>query len=143
MADGALFPRVHTMVLSDALERVAGEDGVYDLRGVRTRISPTQYPYVHPRLYVYLQVSGRPGIMAFNLKVINAATDAVMAVTPERRIELQGPLTLLPTWWRINRCRFPQPGLYYVQVEVGSKLVHERLLVLTSATESTNGEPRH
>src|SRR5882672_8831526 len=107
MAETAFFPRVHAMIVCDAIERIAGDEGQYNLLGVRTRITPTRYPYSHPRLGVYLQISGRYGTVSINLKVVEAATDSVMAVTPERRIELRGPLTLLPSKWRINRCRFP------------------------------------
>src|SRR5262249_4361569 len=143
MADAALFPRVHAMVVCDEIERVAGQDGVYNLRGVRTRIMPGQYPYVHPKLCVYMHVSGRQGNATFHLKVIAAADDAVVASTPEKRTDLEGPLVLVPVRWYIRRCRFPQPGLYYIQVELGSKLINERLVVLTTPTGLTNGEPAH
>jgi hypothetical protein len=61
MADGSVFARVHVLVLCDDVEERPGEEGVYDLHGVRTHVQARSFPYTHPQLSVYLPVTGHAG----------------------------------------------------------------------------------
>ncbi len=139
MADAALFPRVHTMVLCDEIRRGSGDPNTFDLLGVRTRIEAPGFPYIHPLLRVYMQVSGRQGNARCHLTVQPADTDSALYASGDKPIALQGPLSIVSVAWRIKDCVFPRPGLCYVQAYFGTKLLNERLLALTDRGGMSNG----
>jgi hypothetical protein len=126
MADGSVFARVHVLVLCDEVERLPGTEVVYDLRRVRTGIRVSSFPYTHPQLCVYLQLSGPEGAATGRIVTVSAATDQEVAFVPLDEVPLWGPLTVVPCWVRIQHCVFPAPGLYWFQVLLNQKLVAER-----------------
>jgi hypothetical protein len=139
MANAALFPRVHAMVLCDEIRRGSGDPNTFDLLGVRTQIEAPDFPYKHPLLRVYMQVSGRQGSARCHLAVQQADTDTPLYGSGDKEIALQGPLSIVSVVWRIKDCVFPRPGLYYVQAYFGTKLLNERLLILTDRGGMSNG----
>ena len=139
MADAALFPRVHTLVLCDEIEQASHDPDTFNLIGVRSEIKASEFPYTHPQLSIYMQVSGRQGIVHCHWEVIRADTDTVQFTTEEQEITLEGPLTLVPIRWLIEDCEFPQAGVYYVQAYFGTRLLQERLLILSEAGVQRNG----
>jgi hypothetical protein len=136
----AVLPRVHALVLCDEVEPAPGEEGVYNLLGVRTQIRAATFPYVHPRLSVYLQVTGHQGTFSGTLMVVSASTDDVVFSRPIPPLELQSPLLVVSTTQRVEDCEFPGPGIYYVQVYFGAKLVFERPLHVLEIQGLPNGE---
>ena len=130
-----VLPRVHVMVLCDEVEPSPGEEDVYDLRGVRTFLRADRFPYVHPQLYLYLQVSGHEGTASGRVVVSHAATDEAVFFQSLDEIHFSGPLALVPANARMVDCAFPEAGLYYVQVFFGSKIVGERPLRLLTSSE--------
>jgi hypothetical protein len=109
MADAALFPRVHVMVICDEIEQTSGDPDTFNLQGVRSEIKVPGFPYTHPQLSVYMQVSGRQGRVRCHVEVIEAVTDTVLFTTDEQEIALTGPLTLMPIQWLIADCEFLAP----------------------------------
>jgi hypothetical protein len=91
-----VLPRVHVMVLCDEVEPSPGEEDVYDLRGVRTFLRADRFPYVHPQLYLYLQVSGHEGTASGRVVVSHAATDEAVFFQSLDEIHFSGPLALVP-----------------------------------------------
>jgi hypothetical protein len=138
MAGQMVLPRVHVMVLCDEIEPSPAEEGVFDLRGVRTRITAAAFPYEHPQLCVYLQMTGHEGRATGCVVVINAESDEEVFATQESSIGFHGPLAFVPIPWRLFDCRFPDAGLYYVQVFFDGKLLGERALFVTQS-EATAG----
>src|SRR5207245_2876073 len=140
MATGPVFPRVHAMVLCDDLEITPGEDPVFNLFGVRTLIKADSFPYSHPHLCVYMQATGHAGTAECHVVAVHAENDSALLSTPGRQVQFLGPLTIVPVWWKIGRCSFPGPGLYYFQVYFGHRLACERLLVVSAREVLSNGE---
>jgi hypothetical protein len=128
------------MVLCDAIERAPGEDDVFNLIGVRTQIRAGSFPYSHPQLCIYLQVTGHQGTAACHVEVVPAGGDSAVFSSPEQDVQFEGPLVVVPVVWLIERCSFPEAGLYYVQVYFGQRLACERLLILSEGTVISNGE---
>lgn len=135
----ATFPRVHAMVVCDEGHLRPGEPGVYDLQGVRTEIRAPLFPYVHPLFCVYVQMAGHQGTVSCRIEVVRAEQDPPVVVAPAQEVTLEGPLTIIHLLSGIERCTFPEPGLYYIQIYVGSKLLNERLLILSQGGVPGNG----
>jgi hypothetical protein len=125
-----VLPRVQAMVLCDAVEEVVQEIGVFHLRGVRSDIKASLFPFIRPRLCVYLQMSGHQGDGSCHIQVTQAETDEVVYHTARLMISFEGPMSVVPVVFRLRNCGFPAPGVYYVQVFDGSKLIGERPLHL-------------
>jgi hypothetical protein len=135
-----VLPRVHVMVLCDAVEPSPGEEDVFDLRGVRTFLRADAFPYVHPQICIYLQVSGHEGTTSGHVTFSHAATDEQLLFQPIEELQFEGPLVLRQVPVQIVDCAFPEAGLYYVQVFFGSKLVAERPLWLLASGGFPNGQ---
>ena len=142
MADGSVFARVHVLVLCDEVEQRAGEEAVYDLHGVRTYVSAGAFPYTHPQLSVYLQVTGHQGTASGYVIVLREAPEEEIAHLPIDEFQLLGPLSVIHLQVEITDCAFPAPGVYWFQVFLSEKLVAERRFLVSQAPGGTNGQPR-
>jgi hypothetical protein len=111
MAKKLVLPRVHAMVLCDDLESNPAEPDVFNLYGVRTQIVVDAFPYSHPLLSVYLQLTGHSGRTRCHAIIINAETDETIFSTPSQLIELTGPLDFVPVTFQLEDCEFEEPGL--------------------------------
>jgi hypothetical protein len=140
MAAKMVLPRVHALIVCDEAGPTTTNADVFDLHNVRTGIMAAAFPYTHPLLAVFVQVSGQEGKAAARLALIraDAEDDADPVVDTEREIDLFGPLTVVQDVFWVESCVFPQPGLYYFQVYFGSKLVFERPFLLTSDNQGTS-----
>jgi hypothetical protein len=127
------------MVICDDLQRREEEPGVYDLVGVRTELLAPSFPHVQDLLCVYAQATGHEGTASCQLNIIRAEDDALVHASSEREVEFTGPLVVIPLSWRINYCRFEEPGLYYVQLYFGSRLANERFFTVVQAEGWNNG----
>lgn len=134
-----VLPRVHVMLVCDEVEPVPEEQEVFNLFGVRKHIEAPSFPHVHPRLMVYLQMTGHAGTVTGVVVIVNARTDeeVIRAQTPA--VVLRDPLSIVPVYVLIEDCEFPEPGVYYFQVYFGQKLISERLFYLTEGQGATNG----
>jgi hypothetical protein len=139
MTDTPVSPRVHTLVVCDDIELVADEPDVFNLLGVRTGFPANGFPYTHPQLCVYVQATGYPGTAALRIAVVHGDSDEEEFVYPDQEIPFDGPLRVLPLYWYLEDCTFPEAGIYYVQVYCGDRILFERQFHLTLATDSTNG----
>jgi hypothetical protein len=123
-----VLPRVQAMVLCDGVEESDRESDVYHLRGVRSMISTTAFPYTCPRLCVFLQMSGHVGEASCHIEIDRPEMDQLVYRSGPRVITFEGPLSIMPVLFRLRNCRFPAPGLSYVHMYHGSKLIGERPL---------------
>jgi hypothetical protein len=130
MAKKLVLPRVHVMVLCDDFEPSADEEWVFHLYGVRSRIEVDAFPYSHPQVCVYLQVTGHQGRTNCEVRLINPETDEEILAAPAQLIELMDPLEVVPVIFLLEDCEFPAPGLYYAQAYCDQKLVCERSLLI-------------
>jgi hypothetical protein len=141
MTDGPVFARVHVLVLCDEVEERPGEEAVFDLRGVRTHVQAHSFPYTHPQLDVYLQVTGHEGTVTGRVVGTNEATEEQIVYRLIDEIQLQGPLTMIHVQVQILDCEFPSPGVYWFEVFLNEKLVAERRFLVSETPGDTNGQP--
>jgi hypothetical protein len=139
MADGSVFARVHVLVLCDEVQRLSAAEAVYDLRRVRTGIRASSFPYTHPQLCMYFQLSGHEGAATGRIVAVREATDEEIAFAPIDEVRLWGPLAVVPCWVRIQHCVFPAPGLYWFQVLLNQKLVAERRFHVVQVSGGPHG----
>jgi hypothetical protein len=131
MAKKLVLPRVHVMVLCDAIEPGTDDENVLNLLGVRTQIVADGFPYAHEDINVYLQMTGHAGRSECRIAIADADSDEEIATTEAQEITLNGPLVVVPFRFTLEDCVFPAPGLYYVQAYCDRKLLCERILLLT------------
>jgi hypothetical protein len=112
MAVGWVFARVHVLVLCDEVEELPGGEAVFNLRGVRTEVHAPSFPYVHPQLCIFLQLTGHEGMASGRIVVVQEATEEEITQVPIGEFQLSGPLQLTPMWLRLRDCEFPAPGVY-------------------------------
>ena len=91
-----VLPRMHVMVLCDEIEPSAEEAEVFDLRGVRTYIAAPAFPYAHPQLCVYLQLTGHEGTASGEIRIVLAETDDTVYRQEVGPVPFVGPLVLVP-----------------------------------------------
>jgi len=136
-----VLPRIHAMVICDEIEPSVAEADVFDLRGVRTHIIAPAFPYTHPQLGVFLQMTGHEGTATGRAVVLDPETDLNVDETEDDLIQFHGPLEFTHVPWRLFDCTFTQPGVYYVQVFFDGKLVNERTLLLQlGEAAASNGQ---
>jgi hypothetical protein len=140
MPEGSVFARVHVLVLCDEVDLRPGEEGVFDLRGVRTHVQARSFPYTHPHLVVYLQLTGHEGTVTGRIVATNEATDETIAFLETGLLQFHGPLNLVQLAFPFRNCVFPTPGVYWFQVYLNEKLVNERRFSVTEALKDTNGQ---
>jgi hypothetical protein len=138
----AVLPRVHVMLLCDEIESVAGEEDVSNLLGVRTPIKAATFPHVHPRLRVYLPLTGHEGTVSGAVAIVNGRTDQEVSQVQLTHVVLQDPLTIVTVTAAIEDCEFPEPGVYYLQAYFEGKLLSERLFHPIESQGTTNGRER-
>jgi hypothetical protein len=136
-----VLPRVHVLVVCDEIEPSAGQEDVFDLRGVRTMIPADGFPHTHPQLCVFMQVTGHQGAARWRVKILDAGDDPVFA-SAEEPAAFHGPLNFIPLYHRIQNCEFPSAGIYYVPVFFDGKLLGERALILFSNGEAVGSNGR-
>jgi hypothetical protein len=141
MADSSVFVRVHALILCDDVEEIPGEEAVFDLHGVRTSVRAQAFPYTHPRLSVYLQVTGHQNTASGRVVILRAATEEEVASLSIDEFQLLGPLTVIHLQVEITDCEFPAPGVYWFQVFLNEKLVAERRFLVSQTPGDTNGQP--
>jgi hypothetical protein len=143
MADGSVFARVHVLILCDDVEEFSNGEELFDLRGVRTQVSASSFPYVHPQLCIYLQITGHAGIASGRIVVVHEASDEESFQVPIEEFQLSGPLDVIPMWVRISDCEFPEPGVYWFEVFLNEKLVSERRFRVIASSGEHNGQSTH
>jgi hypothetical protein len=141
MADDSVFARVHVLVLCDEVEELSGEEQLFNLNGVRTQVGASAFPYIHPQLCVYLQVTGHEGVASGHLALVQEATDTEILQVPISAFQLSGPLQLMSEWLQLRDCEFPEPGVYFFQVVLNGKLVMERRFHVLASPGDSNGQP--
>jgi hypothetical protein len=122
MNGGHVRPSVDSVVLCDeAQER---PDGGWDLLGVRTFLqAPALFPYLHPRLCVFLRVYGPRGDVSLGVSVRRHGVRPPIRETSGHRIELFGPDLFVSVCVRLEDVEFPASGVYWVEAKIDRRPV--------------------
>ncbi|HEV8060646.1 MAG TPA: hypothetical protein VGP68_12265 [Gemmataceae bacterium] len=117
MAAAVLTPRVRLMAICDGVRESKTEAGVYHVKGLRQRIVGLAFPFVPPRLWLFMLLSSaRSGEFPVYVLVTNDRSDKTILygdLTPHPKFEANEEAVVKVT--RLG-CSFPQPGRYTVQI---------------------------
>jgi hypothetical protein len=98
------------------------------------RIHPavgSTYPLLHPQLSVFAQLTECRGTAEYQIRVHQADTDQPLFGSSVRRLTLpHDPLALHGLRFRLLRCRFLRPGLYWVQLWIDNEMAAQTPLLL-------------
>jgi hypothetical protein len=95
---------------------------------IRSTLSPP-FPVVHPLLCALVLLTGGQGHGEFGLRIRQDQTGRVVFRSLPRQVRFVGDSTaVLGALFRIRRCGFPAPGLYWVEVLFeGTVLARQKL----------------
>jgi hypothetical protein len=117
MAAAVLTPRVRLMTVCDGVRESKTEAGVFHVKGLRQRIVAPAFPFLPPRLWLFLVLSShRSGKYPGYIRVLNDRTDKAIfhwRLAPVPTFGENDEVMTCSTW---IRCAFPEPGRYTVQV---------------------------
>jgi Family of unknown function (DUF6941) len=126
----SVLPRVQAMVLCDSVQESNEEVGVFHLDGVRSILDAQSFPAFRPRLCIFLQMSGHAGQASCHIEIDRSELSEVIYQSAPKSITFESPALVEPVFFRLRNCVFPAPGLYYVQLFDGGKIIGERPLLV-------------
>ena len=124
-----VLPRVLAMVICDDVAEAEDEAGVVHLTGVRTVIETATFPTVQS-LCVFVELSGHEGEAICHVQVESLETGELVTETEPHDVVFEEPSKAVPEYFRLINCVFSAPGVYFVQMYNGRKLIGERRLNL-------------
>jgi hypothetical protein len=105
------------MAICDRVRESRTEAGVFDLKGVRQELFADAFPFVPPRLWLFLVLSSpRAGDHVCYIRVVHGQTDKAICYAyarPRPRFSEAGGVAICRA---AIRCAFPEAGWYTVQV---------------------------
>jgi hypothetical protein len=92
------------------------QDGRVDLYGIFTAIRPAVYPHVRRHLVVFAQLTGGLGDVPVSLDVRREGEDVGIHTTPVINLRFPNRTVVVQLAVTIEGCRFPEPGVYVVDL---------------------------
>jgi putative transposase len=89
-----ILPVVRAMVLCDEVVRHP-DRGTFELVEIRTSIRAAAFPYRHPQLCVYLELTGHPSTVSSFIGAVQADTSQDVFQSPAHPLSFPGPLTIV------------------------------------------------
>src|SRR5262245_38573866 len=124
-------PVVRKMVVCKGVSLRPGGVDLTEMTSVLSSETQPPFPTRYPAFSVFLEVSGCRGLVRGHIRVIEADTGNAIAGTPEHELPLPNdPLARRLFAFRILECRFPAPGLYWIQFWCDGIMLHEIDLTL-------------
>lgn len=91
----------------------------------------SSFPLHHPEFCAYIQVAGGRGNGQIRVEVIQADPEKVIFLGKLRKISFgTDPLSVKGLVFRIRKCAFPEPGLYWVQLRWEAKILGKQPLLV-------------
>lgn len=106
------------------------QDGKVDLYGVFNAIRPAIYPFRKPRFVVFAQLTGGLGDVPFFIDIRREGADQGIHTTPVRVTRFPDRMALLQLAITIEGVRFPEPGVYVVDLFCHNTWVCDTTVVL-------------
>src|SRR5437763_695666 len=89
------------------------------------------YPLLHPAVCLFVELVECRGPGRLRVDVRDAETDEVVSATPTRSVPLpESPLTVVGMRFRLRKCKFPVPGLYWINLWYNDRLLARRPIIL-------------
>jgi hypothetical protein len=89
--------------------------GKIALVGLFNRITASQFPAKHPRMVIYVSLTGvREGVTG-RLDIVHGETDEPIAGASGGFPKAIGPTSVVDMTFVLNELVFPEPGTYYIR----------------------------
>jgi hypothetical protein len=117
--------------------------GKVALVGLFTQIVTTQCPFIHPRMAIYVSISGlRPGSQG-KLDIVHGETENVpLAAAQGRFPEKAGPLDVLDMQFILMNVAFQVPGKHFIRFWGNDYLIGKRPFYVVKKERTESQEPR-
>jgi hypothetical protein len=134
MMTGPITPVVRNLIVCEEIttdpsnaNRVSLMNLIHSIRSLE--VPP--YPLLYRQLCVYVQLTGCRGPGKVRLAIQQADTDEAVLLTPTWAAQfLNDPLSLHGLRFRIRDCRFPAPGLYWIQFWYNNTVLSQQPIML-------------
>jgi hypothetical protein len=98
--------------------------------GLFNAIAPPNYPYVHSQFVAFSQLSGGLGQVSFYFDVRFAKTGQLVHTTTPALLSFSNRDQIVQLACTIQGCRFPQMGIYLVELFCNAQWVADTKLDL-------------
>ncbi len=109
-----IVPLSRSLYVCDS--HIGYQDGRVDLNGLFNAIRPAIYPYNRRQMTVFAQLSGGIGATPFFIDIRHQQSDELIYTTDLLTLRFPSRTTLMQVAVRIEGCRFPEPGLYVLDL---------------------------
>ncbi len=130
----AVRPTVRSLIVCESILPEPDHPTRVSLIRLVDSIRPSEgstYPLLQPHLSVFAQLTECRGSVRLQIRVHVADADHLVFTSPMYTTTFPNePLTLHGARFRILKCRFPNPGLYWVQIWINDELSAQTPLIL-------------
>jgi hypothetical protein len=130
----AVDPVVRHMLLCEDIRRETNNPKKIDVLGLLNTLEALEepaFPLHLPVLCVYMEVTGGRGTGQAHIDCRQADSGRVVFSSPAHALTFPpNPLAIRGLVFRISACRFPEPGLYWIQFCYNQRMLAEQPLVV-------------
>jgi len=127
-------PVVRHMLLCDDARPNPNNPRKWDVLGLVSAVnaaSESDFPVLVPTLCVYLEIAGGRGTGQARIDCRQADSGKVMFSSPTHEVTFPpDPLAVRGLAFRLVDCKFPQPGLYWLQFCYNQQTLAEQPLIV-------------
>jgi hypothetical protein len=109
---------------------VGYENGMVDLYNIFNAIRPEEYPHIHGHLTLFAQLVNGFGETPFYFDIRASQGDQLIHTTNVNRLTFPDRTTTIQLAMRIERCTFPAPDVYTIELFCDNQWVADTSLLL-------------
>jgi len=134
-----VLPKVNSFLLCDYIIQ-EHRTGKKSLIGIFHNIVAGQFPFAHPSLFIYANLSDAEGTYDFEIKLLDLNSQSLIGEGKIPQIEIADRLKPVEIAMNIRQLVFPRPGKYEFELFANTELVETRDLWVTQAKRSPKSE---
>lgn len=139
MSENELKPSPIALVVCDNI--YSEPTGKVALVGLFNNISARQFPASHPRLVVFVSLTGVRKGMTGKLDIVHSETDNPIVEARGGFDQNVGPTDIVDMSFILNNVTFPEPGMYYIRFFGNGHPLLMRPFVVGKSTRPAREEP--
>jgi hypothetical protein len=130
------LPSIRSLIVCEDILTVADNSlqvTLVNLVSTIRAVGDPPYPALQPQLCVFIQLTEcrGPGTVRLEIRQADGGSAELVFATPTRQVAFpNNPLAVQGLRFRIFNCRFPRPGLYWVQFFYEDRLLGQQPIVL-------------
>jgi hypothetical protein len=122
-------PEVITLTPASVVHQDA-ISGHYSILSVLTNISPNQYPFRMPVMFIYMELTSGRGETPLQVRIIDVDEARPPVFDVSMTVQFSSPLFVLQGALKKHEVVFPEAGQYRIQLFSAGQLLKERRLFL-------------